>query len=205
MQRKIEKEYKYLLSVEQFQKALTRCNMEYSFLGCKLQANYYYDTDTNALNKNEITVRIRQHHNDMRLQIKKHNGINGAQVISNEYSSAKIGELPYLIKISGVQSTIKLKGVLFTERTIYRFGSCSTICFDKNMYLGICDYEIEIEVGENDEGSAQLVIEFLDLVHKPVRNKSSRFLEQMEQLKLRCAYSNMRKKKILNNSIILPI
>lgn len=182
MLQEVETEYKYLISNEHFQKLLSMCDEKYNFLEHKLQANYYYDTEDNALNRSKTTVRIRQNHNKMKLQIKKHRTENGALYVSDEYSGS-VDELPSALRIPDVQETVTLKGVLITERKIYTFGVNSTICFDGNMYLGVCDYEIEIEVGEPDRQKALSVIEFLGLMQMPIMSKSERFFRRLEAMK----------------------
>ena len=67
MLQEVETEYKYLISNEHFQKLLSKCDEKYNFLEHKLQANYYYNTEDNALNRSKTTVRIRQNHNKMKL------------------------------------------------------------------------------------------------------------------------------------------
>ena len=63
------------------------------------------------------------------------------------------------------------------------FGENSIICFDRNMYLGICDYEIEIEISEADKQEALSVIEFLGLLQMPIMSKSERFFRRLEAMK----------------------
>ena len=179
----IEKEYKYLVSAEQFQALLSKCNEKYPFFKNKLQANYYYDTEDNALNNAKTTVRIRQHHSDMKLQIKKHRQYNGGLSTSEEYS-AKIDTLPSALRIPDVSNGLQLKGALFTERRTFSFGQNSIICFDYNMYLGNCDYEIEIEVDEVDRGSVLAVIKYLGLTKEPTVSKCERFFERLEAIRI---------------------
>lgn len=182
MLRETEKEYKYLISNEFFQELLSKCDNKYTFLEHKLQVNYYYDTADNALNRSKTTVRIRQNHNKLKLQMKKHRTENGTMAISDEYTGS-VDELPPALRIPDVQETVTLKGVLITDREIYTFGENSTICFDKNMYLGICDYEIEIEISEADKQEALSVIEFLGLMQMPIMSKSERFFRRLEAMK----------------------
>lgn len=182
MLKEIETEYKYLLSVEQFQDVLSKCKMKFSFSEHKLQANHYYDTDDNTLNSEKITVRIRQQHSDMKLQIKKHREFNNGLSTSDEYSG-KIDMLPSVMKIPDISDKVILKGVLVTERQIFSFGRNSSICFDGNMYLGICDYEVEIEVDERDTEDALSIINYLGLIQKPIESKSERFFRRLEAMK----------------------
>ena len=160
MQPTVETEYKYLINEERFMELLEKCNKRYSFSERKMQANYYYDTDSNVLNKSNTTVRIRQQHNKMKLQVKHHRAVKDSMALSDEHGR-DVDKLPLAMRISEVNDTISLKGVLVTERTIYSFGENSTVCFDVNMYLGVCDYEIEVEFGENDNKEALSVIAYL--------------------------------------------
>ncbi len=181
MQPTVETEYKYLISEERFIELLKKCNRRYSFSECKMQMNYYYDTDSHALNKSNTTVRIRQHHNKMKLQVKNHRVVKGSIALSDEHSRI-VDKLPLTMRISEVKDTISLKGVLVTERAVYSFGENSTICFDVNMYLGVCDYEIEVEFVENDSQEALSVIAYLGLEYRSVMNKSARFFERLEAI-----------------------
>lgn len=182
MLKEIETEYKYLLNVEQFQDVLAKCKMKFSFSEHKLQVNYYYDTDDNTLNSKKITVRIRQQHSDMKLQIKKHREFDNGLSTSDEYSE-KIDTLPSFMRIPDIPDNVILKGVLVTERQIFSFGKNSSICFDGNMYLGICDYEVEIEVDERDTEEALFIINYLGLAQKPIESKSERFFRKLEAMK----------------------
>ena len=181
MLREVETEYKYLISNELFKELLSKCSKKYDFLEHKLQVNYYYDTAENLLNRSKTTVRIRQNLNKMKLQIKKHRIENDTLSVSDEYSSS-VNELPSVLKIPDVQDPVTLKGVLITERNIYTFGENSSICFDTNIYLGVCDYEIEIEVDKTDKNKALSVIDFLGLVQMPIMSKSERFFERFEMM-----------------------
>lgn len=181
MLKETEKEFKYLVNADQFQELLSKCKEEYPFIKHKLQANYYYDTDENALNKSRTTVRIRQQHSDMKLQIKRHRKNKDGLATSDEYSG-QIDTLPSTLKIPDVYDILILKGVLITERTMFSFGKNSTICFDSNMYLGICDYEIEIEVDDGDINLARMAIEDLGLTSKLFLSKSERFFRRLESM-----------------------
>ena len=181
MQPTVETEYKYLINEERFMELLEKCNKRYSISERKMQANYYYDTDSNVLNKSNTTVRIRQQHNKMKLQVKHHRAVKDSMALSDEHGR-DVDKLPLAMRISEVNDTISLKGVLVTERTIYSFGENSTVCFDVNMYLGVCDYEIEVEFGENDNKEALSVIAYLGLEYRPVMNKSARFFERLEAI-----------------------
>ena len=181
MLKETEKEFKYLVNAELFQALLSKCNEEYPFIKQKLQANYYYDTEDNSLNKSRTTVRIRQQQSDMKLQIKRHRENKDGLATSDEYSG-QIDTLPSTLKIPDVYDVLIIKGVLVTARTMFSFGKNSTICFDSNMYLGICDYELEIEVDDADVNLALMAIEDLGLNSKSFLSKSERFFERLEEI-----------------------
>ena len=67
--------------------------------------------------------------------------------------------------------------------TCFFFGRNSSIGFDENMYLGICDYEVEIEVDERDTEDALFIINYLGLAQKPIESKSERFFRRLEAMK----------------------
>lgn len=182
MLKETEKEFKYVVSAELFQTFLSKCNEEYQFVKHKLQANYYYDTDKDALNKLRTTVRIRQQHSDMKLQIKRHRENKDGLATSDEYSG-QIDTLPFTLKIPDVYDVLILKGVLITDRRMFSFGENSTICFDSNMYLGTCDYEIEVEVDDVDINLARMLIEDLGLNSESFLSKSERFFGRLEAMK----------------------
>lgn len=182
MLKETEKEFKYEVGSELFQAFLSKCNEEYPFVEHKLQVNYYYDTDENALNKLRTTVRVRQQHSNMKLQIKRHRKNNHGLVTSDE-CTGQIDTLPSTLKISDEHDALFLKGVLITERTMFSFGESSIICFDSNMYLGVCDCEIEIEVDDADLKLAQMLIEDLGVASKSFLSKSERFFRRLEAMK----------------------
>ena len=85
MQKGTETEYKFLVSEEQFEKHFALFVKKYGKATTKLQINYYYDTEGNTLNKNDITVRVRQGHDGLIWQIKRHAAKCGALFSSDEY------------------------------------------------------------------------------------------------------------------------
>ena len=108
--------------------------------------------------------------------------LNKGLSTSDEYSG-KIDILPSVMKIPDIPDKVILKGALVTERQVFSFGKNSNICFDENMYLGICDYEVEIEVDERDTEEALFVINYLGLAQKPIKSKSERFFRRLEVVK----------------------
>ena len=111
------------------------------------QINYYYDTLDFTIFYSGETLRIRQIENNLKLQYKYNKTqINNIR-ISDEYSE-KISELPESIIVNGVE-TYNI-GFMTTERHNFNLENC-IISLDKNYYLGVVDYEIEVETEKEDE------------------------------------------------------
>lgn len=181
MSRKVEIEYKCVVGKELFEELLTKCEAKYSLLERKIHANYYYDTEDNALNKLKTTVRVRQYQNNLILQIKKNKKEKGSMIISDECSKT-VDELPNILKISDSRVPLLLKGVLITDRRIYVCEESFIICLDVNLYLGICDYEIEIEAIEYDEEKLLSILEYLALGCSLGTSKSHRFFQRLGKI-----------------------
>ncbi len=137
----------------EFEKKCILTGSEYEQL-CKIykdckeytQVNYYYDTDDYSYNKKGITCRIRKKGGRYKATIKNHSA--GKTFCSVEKSIPVKNELDdTLFKDLGVS----LQGYLTTERREISTGYGVTIFLDKNTYIGIIDYELEIEFPPNKE------------------------------------------------------
>lgn len=181
MRKETEEEFKYLVSYEWYQMMLSKCSARYPSYNDCLQVNYYYDTEDYVLNKMNTTVRIRQKDDVSELQIKKHHKYDRELVTSDEYTK-EIDVLPYMIKATSIPCILRLKGVLITERRTFTFGNNSIICFDKNVYLGICDYEVEIEVDKSDIDEALEIVAYLNVEQKQIESKSERFFKRLNAI-----------------------
>lgn len=106
-----------------------------------IQINYYYDTAAFDMLKRNETVRIRLKDNGLNLEQKLQKSfVNGTRVC--EEKSKPIGKLLKSIIIQ--QYELFLIGCMTTQRTNFKINNC-LVSLDKNYYLGIIDYEIEIE------------------------------------------------------------
>jgi uncharacterized protein YjbK len=143
--------------------------------------NYYYDTEDNMLNSNDVTVRIRQERDKLNWQIKKHSEKYGALFSSDEYSGS-IEELPGFFMIDGVNEKLQLKGSSVTERRIINFGVSGKLCFDINMYLGVIDYEIEVEYSDQDRSIGDAIAAVIDSMKAMTITKSNRFFKKWEEI-----------------------
>ena len=181
MQKEKEIEYKFLVSKEDFNRFLSYFDTQGNSAVRKIQINYYYDTDDNMLNKNDVTVRVRLEQDKLKFQIKKHTNTSMALFFSDEYCGC-LERLPKVLRVEGIHEELLLKGSLVTERREIKFGICGKLCFDINMYLGVIDYEIEIEHTERDRESGEAIAAFIGLNTKAFETKSHRFFKQLEEI-----------------------
>lgn len=182
MRKETETEYKFLVSKEQFEKYFALLVKKYGKATMKLQINYYYDTEGNTLNKNDVTVRVRQENDRLKWQIKRHTAKHGALFSSDEYCGS-LDFLPGIIKFNEIKEDLILKGSLVTERRVINFGVGGKLCFDINIYLGVIDYEIEVEYSEQDKSSGDAIATIIDSdTEVTCETKSNRFFKQWEEI-----------------------
>lgn len=181
MQKETEIEYKFLVTEKQFRALWKRFSETYSEGSSKMQINYYYDTHDNTLDKENVTVRIRQVYDKLKWQIKRHSGEKSVFLVSDEYSG-DLGELPRSVTINSIDEKLYLKGNLITERKILHFGNNSIICFDINMYLGVVDFEIEIEYNADDKEIAATIANAVGAKNDLITTKSARFFKRLEEI-----------------------
>ncbi len=143
----IEKELKQLITQRQFEQLLCEFRIDEVIT----QTNHYYSDDEGALKARQITVRVREIDGRYKLQVKMPISEEGALHIKKEYEE-KLETLPALFsgdKISHITgeciADCKKNGFLTTERHICRWDDNTELCIDKSSYLGVTDYEIELE------------------------------------------------------------
>ena len=142
----IENEYKYLVPEKMFYKLKYDLSKRNTNSVTSIQINYYYDDAANSLAQNDITLRVRQIGNLLTKQTKQRLHQENSLVVSNEKND-NINMLPLTI-----DDQYHMLGQMITERhRIYLVNYPGYIDFDRNFYLGICDYEIEIEQCQNYE------------------------------------------------------
>ena len=145
----LEQEYKLLIDENTYNRLKKAFDWQKSFT----QVNYYYMDVNNELLQHDITMRIREKNGIYRLQVKvpyQNDNINFSRklefekeisgAISRLSSSYYQQMLPNDIQIDYVNKI----GHLTTQRMIYNIQGCE-IALDKNEYLGVTDYELEIE------------------------------------------------------------
>lgn len=144
----IEREFKCLVSPVSFCNFKYYISKKYRVLTPELivQTNYYYDTPDFTLGKKNITLRIRQTGTELKLQRKSRLTQDGSCVESEE-TETPVPAIPRVISgnSAGTKDDVYLLGKLETKRLRYRISEDVTVDLDQNTYLGMTDYEIEIE------------------------------------------------------------
>lgn len=168
-----EIELKYMLTYKRFTELKEKLKKEYPDESV-FQINYYYDTEDFFVAKTHNTLRIRQYEEKLTLQY-KHNKTKTMNIrICDEYER-EITKLPKSIDLDG--KTCLLLGSLITERHLFWIDKKTNVSMDKNYYLGILDYEMEIEFEEIPQLSSILNLEDAEVSEK---GKYHRFLEEYE-------------------------
>lgn len=142
-----EKELKILLSKSQFDSLCERFKCRDIFT----HINFYYSDNQDVLQKQGITVRVREKLGNVNLEVKIPSGKQGLVHIKEEYQK-ELEAIPLeikgdeLIEMTGCQlPDVVMKGYLITERRVCKWNSNTEVCLDHNQYLGYEDYEIEVE------------------------------------------------------------
>lgn len=186
-----EFEKKMLLSKEEYDYLMEHMGHD-SHLSPKLvskQINFYFDTDDLSMNRENTTCRIRFMDGNYKGTMKSHSE-SGERSIETEME-VRDGIRDNAFTDMG----LRLQGELTTQRCIILKDEHYEVVLDKNEYLGISDYELEIEYMPEFEKEAQTIYQvILDMLFrrkcllaykeiykkKPnVPSKSNRFFERM--------------------------
>ncbi|MEX3625422.1 CYTH domain-containing protein [Viridibacillus arvi] len=189
----IELEYKSLFSKEQHEQCIEYLKQK---LGPadedKLQVNYYYDNGHLSFAEQGITIRIRQKNEKLKLQIKTPIGNKNKNINAKNEIEADIEELCYSFKIedtpiiSLLEGEVSLLGVLITERKSWKKEDKFSIDIDKNIYLGVVDYEIECEFKNEFKVEAEAflkdVLSSLNMDYRKSESKVTRFFKRLDKV-----------------------
>ena len=137
--------------MNEFEHKITLTEEEYNHLlmllgstpGSTKQINYYYDTDDLSMNAQNVTCRLRFKNGKYQATMKVH--------MPDSYCSVEI-DMPTPCCVEKNVFTamgLKYQGKLITERTVLMKNSEFKIVLDKNIYLGVVDYEVEIEYSDS--------------------------------------------------------
>lgn len=158
-----------------------------------LQINYYYDTPELKMNSAGVTCRIRKKNGRCTATVKTH------CAGEKERSAERTKEVRDECDVSAFSGMgMILHGSLHTQRTSVDQYPGIKIELDKNTYLGITDYELEIEYTPEFKPSCELALNHIaELLKYPMfsqkyqafisrvqktKSKSQRFFEWKELL-----------------------
>lgn len=186
----IENEYKILTDKNTFYNMLEYITDNYKDADKKriVQCNYYYDTENFDLYNNFITFRIRQKEKSLTQQIKIKNVVTNTQISEEIEQSVSAVENSYkpdeLLNQFEIYDDINLLGSLVTERTHHIINDGLCIDFDITMYLGITDYEIEIEYDEDMKSEAEKIYNIIseNISDRTINGKYARFIQQYKKI-----------------------
>lgn len=151
MNKNIEKEYKVLLTNEQFDKL----RLGYENLQFQTQINTYYDSSNLDVRKKKGAMRIRTINDTFIFTLKLHrNGdVYEYETLVNEDSCAALlqQDVQQLLQEHGITKDLHRVTQLVTKRAVVDTGDAE-ICFDISTYNGITDYEIEYEYKHDHDG-----------------------------------------------------
>ena len=172
----IEKELKVLLSKEQYE----RLGKEFEWEHIIEQRNHYFRCKKPGLFS---SIRVRQIGERFFLQVKMPVSEEGALSVKKEFEK-ELSALPPVLTAEELKELTGADfgdaigmGELFTLRKTAQIGSCE-VCLDKSEYLGITDYEMELEyTGEYPSELVGRIEAFGISFDKPPVGKYARFIE----------------------------
>jgi len=178
----IEKELKVLIDEELYNMLLSQFTWDKQVT----QINHYYIDEQKILAEKNISVRVRHIDNQYLLQIKRPILIDKGLHIKDEYEE-ELSDITKLVTSEKLRTITgknigdaRLAGNLTTERHICHWDEYTTVCLDKNRYLGIVDYELEIEYSyELDQDLQRSLIRANVNFDGSTRGKYSRFTNRL--------------------------
>lgn len=152
----------------EFEKKMILTKDEYEYLkecfvnlqsSCKVsstkQINYYFDTDKLEMNRQNITCRVRLKDGQYKGTMKRHFSD------TDKSTEEEIEIYDGVTHNSFVDMGMKMYGSMTTERCIVMKNARLEVVLDKNEYLSIVDYELEIEYDPDSELEASIIFQRL--------------------------------------------
>lgn len=182
MSENIEREIKIALTAEQYETA------QKLFVWDKIieQTNHYYipKGDTGL-----TSIRVRQIGGKYFLQLKVPVSENGALHVKKEFER-QLDSLPEKLSAQELSELVgsdfpaaDLAGSLHTRRKLCTAFESVEICLDKSDYLGVTDYELELEyTGDYPEKPLEILKSAGIVQGKAVTGKYARFMERAKSL-----------------------
>lgn len=180
MNRNIEKEYKILVSKEDFESLLSL----YPEASCQRQVNTYYDTVDYAIKKAHGAMRIRELNGyTFTLKLPSEQGLLEfeKEVSGNDISIFDDEEITNLLSSYTIYRPFTKLTTLTTDRILVK-TDVAELCFDKSYYNGCVDYEIEYEYKADHDGLAtfQTILQQVNLYYE--KNCISKIQRAMNSL-----------------------
>ena len=200
----IENEYKIMLTKKEFfylKRKLKKCTRI-------VQRNYYYDTYNLLLYESDVTLRVREINGNLKLQYKSKPLIKN-KIYTREEKEKTINRVPFQIEndFSEMQTPINnfyCIGNMLTIRYKEIINGLE-ICIDENHYLGITDYELELE-----SPNTELIEKWLNKIQsvvnvntKPAKPKYNRWINEYKKFKNNDIFSKFDKTAKNNNNIAI--
>ncbi|MCL2681644.1 MAG: CYTH domain-containing protein [Streptococcaceae bacterium] len=192
----LEIEHKTLLSLSEYD----HLKKLFSHIKPVRQTNHYLDTENLTLRKNKLALRIRTFDKsaEMTLKVPQEIGnieynidlsLEEAQLLCNQKNilcgQADLSEILTILSEKGIPAEeITLIGSLTTIRYEQQLA-IGLAALDKNDYLGNTDYELELEVSEDNPGK-EAFDEFLkknNIEYRFSKSKVTRFLDSLRYFK----------------------
>lgn len=169
------------------------------------QINYYFDTDDLSMNRQSTTCRIRLKDGKYKATMKMHSEFGDQSTETEMEMRDGIRDNAF------IDMGLKLQGELTTYRCVILKDEHCEVVLDKNEYLGMLDYELEIEYLPEYEKDAQAIYRVIfdmlirrkcflackesvsDITNVP--SKSTRFFDKMNTTKLGEEPSIFKKKE----------
>lgn len=172
----IEREYRYLISKDKFNKLLNYAYEHLQIIPSDIQINYYYDDDMFSLSKNNISLKVRQIGQLLELQTEK-------CVLSQDVLPENEEENKFIQTLPNIIQNYSLRGSLVTRRRSFKFSNQFKLYLDENFYLGCVDFEVKIELYSNcSDQEIKNIINDLDLNNfYQAKGKSLRFYKKLHE------------------------
>lgn len=194
-----------------YEKTLSLSEKEYALLsdvfGCRLpsrplpavrQIDYYFDTDSLAMYRRNVTCRIRLRDGHFEGEIARR------AAASDRVIRTGVGVYDGLSGNGFTDMGLKFQGSLVTESRTLFSGAFCTVTLDRNDYLGVTDRELKLGYppGYEKEAGAVFVL-FLALLRRDtcpeipcavprnVKSKSARFFERKLSLATSAEYGKI--------------
>ncbi len=174
MKHNLEIEFKTFITEEKYIELLKTFELENNVF---VQTNHYFDTKDLDLDKNKIVLRIRQKGDNYKLTSKSHSeeGAFETHILLSKDDANNMLINGFDANMININHDVVKVCELSTHRvsTSYKNG---VIFFDKSVYYGHVDYEIEFEADSIEKGQKEFKsfleeynVEFVESIRKSNR------------------------------------